>query len=161
MSFHGGKHNIERTASILLPLGELQEEHISDRCRRGDIVAVAYAENEPVGYSWMTFDSGLELMFGTKWIVRSNEAVFYGSYVVPKWRGNGVHSWLDLEMNSYARQRGIARTFGSISVLNSASLSLARKQAKPAIMRLVLIRVRGLGWTYRRAIGAPLTSHFN
>jgi GNAT superfamily N-acetyltransferase len=157
---HGGTHRIESTVAILLPLGELSSEEITARCKRGDVVGVAYAENEPVGYSWMTFDTGFEMAFGTRWFLRPNEAVLYGSYVVPQWRGNGVHSWLDLEMNNYARQRGITRTLGSISILNSGSLSLARKQGKPVIMTLLLIRLRGLGWTYRRAFGAPLTSHF-
>jgi GNAT superfamily N-acetyltransferase len=158
--FHAGRYDFDRTLSILLPMGDVLADEIHARLRRGDVVAVAYADNEPVGYSWMTFSDGFELVWGTKWRVHSDEAVFYGSYVVPRWRGNGVHSWLDLEMNSYARQRGIIRTMGSISLLNSGSLNLARRQAKRSIMRVLLLRARGFGWTYRRAFGAPLSARF-
>ena len=158
--FHAGRYDFDTTLSILLPMGDLLADEIHARLRRGDVVAVAYAGNEPVGYSWMTFADGFELVYGTRWRIHSDEAVFYGSYVVPRWRGNGVHSWLDMEMNSYARQRGIIRTMGSISLLNSGSLSLARRQARRSLMRVLVVRARGFGWTYRRAFGAPLSARF-
>jgi GNAT superfamily N-acetyltransferase len=158
--FYKGMDDFETVTPIILSMGELTREAIASRCRRGDEVAIVYAGDEPAGYVWMTRSSGLELAFATMWVVGPDEAVLYGSFVHPKWRGQGAHSVLDYEACSYARQRGLVRLVGSISALNSASLRLARRQSKPTVMKIFMLHIRGVGWTFRKTVGAPLDSHF-
>jgi GNAT superfamily N-acetyltransferase len=151
---------LQEVTSIVLPMGELSRDEIGRRYGQGDLVAIAYAGDEAVGYTWSALSSGMELVSGITWVVHANEAVYYGSYVRPRWRGHGIHSWLDYEMNCYARAHGMMRTLGSISLLNSGSLSLAKRQGKPKVMTIFLLQIRGLNWTYRRVRGEPLSAHF-
>ncbi len=108
----------------------------------------------------MTFTSGMEMAYGLKWILHANEGTQYGSFVLPKWRGQGIFSLLNVALNTYAREHGVVRSVGSISVLNSQSLSMAKRLGKKKLMTVVLVRVRGLGWTFQKAIGAPLHRRF-
>jgi GNAT superfamily N-acetyltransferase len=141
-------------------LGEPLPANFAARMNRGDAVAIVYSGSEPVAFGWMTFSSGMELAYGTTWILHANEGTQYGSFVLPKWRGNGIFSVLNVALNSYAREHGVVHSVGSISVLNSQSLSMARRLGKKKIMTVILVRVRGLGWTFRKAIGAPLHTRF-
>jgi hypothetical protein len=63
-------------------------------------------------------------------------------------------------LNTYAREHGVRRSVGSISVLNSQSLSMAKRLRKKKIMTVLVVRVHGLGWTFRKSFGAPLHSRF-
>lgn len=155
-----GPKDLEGAKTDLTAIGELSPAEIGSRLHRGDAVAVAYASDEAVGYSWMTFSSGLVLAFNTTWIVGPNEAVLYDSFVRPQWRGQGIHSCLDVAFHSYARERGIVRTLASMAALNSQALSLAKRSGKPTIMTVVLVRFRGVKRAWGTAIGAPLNSRF-
>ena len=131
------------------------------RMTRGDAIAVVFSGATAVASGWMTFTSGMELAFGTTWILQPNEGTQYGSFVVPEWRGHGIFSLLNVTLNRYARDLGIERSIGSISVLNTQSQSMARKLGKKKIMTVILVRFRGARWIVRKAIGAPLHSRFN
>lgn len=152
--------SLARIKADLASMGELTVPEIESRLKKGDVVAVAYDASVAVGYSWMTLSSGLELALGTTWIIHPDEAVLYGSFVLPQWRGRGIHSCLDVALRNYARQCGIVRQFGSMAVLNNQTVTLAKRQGKPKIMTVVLARVHGVNWTWRTAIGAPLSSRF-
>jgi hypothetical protein len=80
--------------------------------------------------------------------------------VLPKWRGHGIFSVLNVALNTYAREHGVLRSVGSISVLNTQSLSSAKRLGKKKIMTVILLRVRGVGWTFQTAIGPPLHTRF-
>jgi L-amino acid N-acyltransferase YncA len=108
----------------------------------------------------MTFSSGMDLAFGTTWILHPHEGTQYGAFVRPQWRGHGIFSVMNVALNTHAQQRGVLRSIGSISVLNSQSLSMARRLGKKKIMTVIVGRVRGVNWTFRRAFGAPLNSRF-
>ena len=157
---YGGTKDLKRAVEDLTPMDGLLSEDIEVRLARGDVVAVAYAENRVVGFMWLTFSTGMELAFETTWIIDSAEALRYESFVHPKWRGRAIHSLLNNAINRYAREHGILRTVGGISLLNSQSRSLASHFRKLRAMRVVLIRIRGVNWTYRKAIGAALESRF-
>ena len=130
------------------------------RMKRGDAVAVVFSQDEAVASGWMTFTSGMDLAFGTKWVLGPGEGTQYSSFVLPKWRGHGIFSVLNVALNQYAREHGVQRSIGSISVLNTQSLSMARKLGKKKIMTVILLRFRGVDWTLRTAIGAPFRSRF-
>ena len=155
-----GDQDREAARKQLASLGEQLPANFDARVNRGDALAIVYCGDEPVGFSWMTFTSGMEMAFGMKWILRANEGTQYGAFVLPKWRGYGIFSLVNVALNAYAREHGILRSIGCISVLNTQSLSMARRLGKKKLMTVVLVRIRGLGWTFRKAIGAPLHTRF-
>ena len=158
---YSGSADLEAHQTELASMGELQPSEIATRFRRGDVAIVAYEGSKPVGYVWLILSNGVELAFGLHWILNSHEALRHGSYVLPGCRGRGIHSFLNHAVNHYAQQHGIIRTLASISVLNPQSLSLANHFQKAPTMTLIVFRVRGVNWTYSRAIGAPLKSRFS
>jgi L-amino acid N-acyltransferase YncA len=158
--FSGEQHR-ETARKQLASVGPPLPDNFDARMNRGDALAIVYCGEEPVASGWMTFTSGMEMAFGMIWILHANEGTQYGSFVVPKWRGHGIFSLLNVALNRYARENGVLRSIGSISVLNSQSLSMARRLGKKKLMTVILVRVRGLGWTFRRAIGAPLHTRFS
>lgn len=155
-----GQANFARLARELVPMGQISAEFIERRLNSGDAVAVAYSDGEPVGYAWMMFSSGLELAFGTAWIVGAQEAALHGSFTHPKWRGRYVQRDLDRALMRYAYQLGIDTVYSTISALNTSMLRGSNRIIQRKIMTLVLVRVRGLNWVYRKSFGAPLESRF-
>jgi L-amino acid N-acyltransferase YncA len=155
-----GENDREIAHEQLASLGEPLPQNFAQRINRGDALGVVYCGAEPVAFGWMTFSSGMELAYGTTWILHPKEGTQYGSFVLPKWRGRGIHSVLNVALNTYAREHGVLRSVGSISVLNNQSLSMAKRLGKKKIMTVILVHVRGIGWTFRKAIGAPLHTRF-
>jgi len=154
-----GDQDRETARNQLVSLGTLPD-NFDLRINRGDALATIFCGAEPVAFGWMTFTSGMEMAYGLKWILHANEGTQYGSFVLPKWRGQGIFSLLNVALNTYAREHGVVRSVGSISALNSQSLSMAKRLGKKKLMTVVLVRVRGLGWTFAKAIGAPLHTRF-
>jgi hypothetical protein len=144
----------------LAQLGEPLPRDFDGRLNRGDALAIVYQGKGPVASGWMTFSSGMELAYGTTWILQPNEGTQYGAFVAPSARGNGIFSVLNVALNTYAREHGITTSVGSISILNSQSLSMATRLRKKKIMTVIVVRIHGLGWTFRKAIGAPLHTRF-
>lgn len=142
-------------------MGELQPDEVLLRFARGDTVAIAFVKEQPVGYMWIALSSGLELAFDTYWIVQAREAVKYGSYVVPAFRGRGIHSCLNSAVCSYLRQRGVIRTLSSVSILNTPSMSLPNHNNTAIAMTVFVARMRGVAWTIRKSFRAPLRSRFS
>jgi GNAT superfamily N-acetyltransferase len=141
-------------------MGELEPEEVERRFAQGDSIAVGWVDEQPAGYMWMSFSNAFELAFGTFWIVRAGEAVRYGSFVAPAFRGRGIHSNLNSAVNSCLRQRGINKTLAAVSLLNPQSLSLPRHYQRAVSMTVLVVRFRRLNWTIRRSFGAPLGSRF-
>jgi GNAT superfamily N-acetyltransferase len=155
-----GTEGLKNALVDLVSMDRLVPADIELRLGRGDAVAIAYAGNNAVGCIWLTFTSGIELGFGTSWVIQPSEALRYGAFVHPGWRGRAIYSVLNNALNRYARERGILRTLGGVSVLNSQSQSLAKHHRKLRVMRVIIFKVRGAKWVYRKAIGAPLESRF-
>lgn len=157
----GGCVDLDKALAEVAAMREIPRQEAEKRLQRGDALAMAYASAEPAGYGWIAFASGVvELAFGVNWIVRPREAVRYGNFVHPKWRGRGIQSSINTAVNEYARGRGVTVTFGSISVMNHQSLSLAKHYNRPVAMTVTLIRVRPFNWRICRASGAPFASRF-
>lgn len=153
---------LDQALTQVAGLGEISREEAHKRLLRGDVLAMAYASAEPAGYGWISFASGVvELDFGVTWIVRPREAVRYGNFVHPNWRGRGIQSSINTAVNEYALQHGVSVTLGSISAMNAQSLSLAKHYNRPTAMKVTLIHVRPFNWRICRASGAPFESRFN
>lgn len=145
----------------LVAMGELSALEIESRFRRGDAIAFASSSGEPVGYMWLALSSGIELEFETYWIIRADEALRYGAFVVPSFRGRGIYSVLNSALNRYALERGITSTIGSISVLNPQSLSLPKHYKRSISMTVFVARTRPFSLTFRKSFRAPLHSRFS
>jgi len=164
VKIYSGEHDFETVAAFLSRFEEISPEEIRSRLSSGEAVAVAFAGERgdgAVGYMWLAFAGGKELAFGIAWILRTGEALRYGSFVVPEWRGLGVHSSLNHAVNEYALHRGMTHTLASIGMLNRQSLNLAKHYSNPKIMTLFAVNFRVANWTIAKAIGAPFTSHFS
>ena len=155
-----GEQDREMARKQLASVGPPLPDNFDARLNRGDALAILFCGTEPVASGWMTFTSGMEMAYGLKWILHANEGTQYGSFVLPKWRGQGIFSLLNVALNTYAREHGVVRSVGSISVLNSQSLSMAKRLGKKKLMTVILVHVRGLGWTFQKAIGVPLHTRF-
>jgi hypothetical protein len=145
----------------LVAMGELSALEIETRFHRGDALAFTSTSGEPVGYMWMAFSSGIELEFDTYWIIRTGEALRYGAFVVPSFRGRGIYSVLNSALNRYALERGVTSTLGSISVLNPQSLSLPKHYKRRISMTIFVARTRLFSFTFRKSFRAPLHSRFS
>jgi GNAT superfamily N-acetyltransferase len=160
ISVYSGEQDLAKASTTLAGVGELTPAEIALRLQRQDAVAVAFAGEQAIGYLWMTFCSGLELAFDAVWTVHPKEAVLYDTFVLPGWRGRGLHACMDVALNNWAYPRGIVRAFASISALNNQSLGVLKLAGKARIMTLVLVRVRGLDRTWIKATGGPFNLYF-
>lgn len=156
-----GSAAIETAIGQVVPLGQLSAEQVRTRLEHGGAVVIACVAGEPAGYMWMTLANGWDLVYGVTWILRPDEALRYGSFVNPKWRGLGIHSALNNASNCWARDRGICRTLASIGAFNRQSLNLAKHARRRKIMTVFVLHINGVNWTYVRAFGAPLESRFS
>jgi GNAT superfamily N-acetyltransferase len=152
---------VSRAKAEISSMGQLPLAEVDSRFNRGDNAAIAYSGGEPAGYAWLSFTSGVvELAFGVNWIVGPGEAIRYDNFVLPKWRGRRINSCLHSAMVSCARDHGITRSLASISMFNRQSMSLEKHYRKAADMKVTLVHVRGLNWTYGKAVGATFESRF-
>lgn len=124
---YAGENVPPTVTAQLCSMGEISSAEVRSRLGRGNAVAVAFV----AGYMWMTFADGLEPAFGVRWILRPDEALRYGSFVIPRWRGLGIHSSVNHALNDYARQRGLKRTLASIGAFNRQSLNLTKHTRNP------------------------------
>jgi len=142
-------------------MGELEPAEVSRRFAQGWLIAIAFMEKRPVGYMWIVLSTGIELAFDTYWIVRTGEALRYGAFVLPAFRGQAIHSSLNHAVVSYLRERNIHLALASVSLLNPQSMSLPKHNKKAADMTVFIGRIYGLNWTIRKSFGAPLRSRFS
>jgi GNAT superfamily N-acetyltransferase len=140
---------------------QLAPAEIDKRLARGDRVVVAFLNGRPAGCMWMTFASRADLVFDTIWMIRQGEAMKYGSFVLPEFRGRGIHSLLNYMTNSHLRSVGVTRVLSCVSILNPQSMSLPKHDKRSPAMTIFVGRLRGLNWTVRKAWHAPLESRFS
>jgi hypothetical protein len=90
---------------MIASLGDLAPKEVASRLARGHFAAVAFSGEQPVGYMWLAFSCVPEELFDTSWVIRLGEAVRYNSFVIPPFRGRGVHSLLNTAVNCYSAAR--------------------------------------------------------
>ena len=100
-------------------MGELEPAEVSRRFAQGWLVAIAFVKERPVGYVWIVLSTGFELAFDTFWIVRSGEALRHGAFVLPAFRGQGIHSSLNHAVVCYLRERNMHTALACVSLLNA------------------------------------------
>jgi GNAT superfamily N-acetyltransferase len=157
----GIQEDADSLTAMIASMGELAPGEVASRLARGHLAAVAFSGEQPVGYMWLAFSCVPEELFDTSWVIWPGEAVQYNSFVVPPFRGRGVHSVLNAAAKCYAREHGIARTLAAVSVLNPQSMSLPKHYRRAIKMTVFFAKVRGTKWTIRKSFGAPLNSRFS
>lgn len=160
ITIYSGCENAQLLTNEIPRLGEISSKTVESRLAFGDSIAVAYADGRPVAYAWMTVASGMEIAFNTVWRLYPGECIFHGSFTLAGWRGHGVQHQLDAALQSYARERGIGKVLATISAFNTPSLRAFKRAHLCKVMTLVLVRVRGINWNFRNALGAPFESRF-
>jgi GNAT superfamily N-acetyltransferase len=145
----------------IVAMGELEPSEVARRLAERWCVAVAFVKEQPVGYMWIILSSGKELAFETYWIVRPGEALRFGSFVAPEFRGRGIHSVLNHAVFCYLRGRNIHTALASVSLLNPQSMSLPRHNKRAIAMTVFIARIHRVNWTIRKSLGAPLQSRFS
>ncbi|MBS1839480.1 MAG: hypothetical protein JSS69_02915 [Acidobacteria bacterium] len=161
VKFYTADEGLEALCQQISAMGELEPTEVSRRFAKGWLIAVAFLKAQPVGYMWLVLSGGMELAFDTYWIIRSGEALRYGSFVLPAFRGKGIHSILNHAVACYLREHNFHVTLASVSVLNPQSMSLARHNKRAIAMTVFIARIRGVNWTIRKSFGAPLQSRFS
>jgi GNAT superfamily N-acetyltransferase len=157
----GAEEDPDSLTAMIASLGELEPGEVARRLARGHLAAVAFSGEQPVGYMWLAFSCVPEELFDASWVIRPGEAVRYNSFVIPPFRGRGVHSILNTAVNCYARERGISKTIGAVSLLNPQSMSLPKHYRRAIKMTVFFAKFRGTDWTIRKSSGAPLDSRFS
>jgi GNAT superfamily N-acetyltransferase len=152
---------VDFVTSEQAPILALERADVAERLREGDEVAVAYCGKQVIGCAWAAFHRRLPIPHQTVWNIKAGEAVLYRSFVLPEWRGKRVHRSLDHALNINLHKRGIERGLGSMSVLNPQTLSLARRNGRKFVMKLWVLHVPALNWTWRHAQGRPWHAHFD
>lgn len=150
---------IEQVLKDLNPILLNQPVDVTSRLNAGDSVAVAYHEGKAVGCSWFT-RRDLPFVGGLHFAVRPDEAVCFGSFVLPEWRGKRIHPLLERHINSYLYARGIVRTCGSMSALNPQTLSLAKRTGKRKVMSVYFFHLKGPDWHFHFSTGDKVESRF-
>ncbi len=157
---HSLESGVARAEADLQPILAFQPVDVAFRMSAGDSVAIAYHGETVVGCSWFT-TRDLPLMWGLDFAVRSDEAVCFGSFVLPEWRGKRIHVLLEQAINAHLYRQGIVRTCGSMSALNPQTLSLAKRTHKRKRMTLFLVHLKGLNWHFHYAQGDKLEQRFH
>lgn len=150
----------EALCQQIVAMGELELAEVARRLRQGWCVAVAFAKEQPAGYMWIILCSGTELAFETYWMVRPAEALRFGSFVAPEFRGLGIHSVLNHAVLCYLRGRNVRTALASVSLVNPQSMSLPKHNKRAIAMTVFIARIHGVNWTIRKSFGAPLESRF-
>jgi hypothetical protein len=157
----GIEEDADSLTTMIASMGELAPGEVASRLSRGHLAAVAFSDEQPVGYVWLAISCLPEVIFDTSWVIRPGEAVRYNSFVIRPFRGRGVHSVVNAAANCYARELGIARTLAAVSVLNPQSMSLPKHYRRAIKMTVFFAKIRGTKWTIRKSFGAPLDSRFS
>jgi hypothetical protein len=160
VKLYSAEDGLPELAGQISALGELEREEAARRLAQGWLIAMAFVKEQPVGYMWIVLCGGMELAFDTYWIIGPGEALRYGSFVIPVFRGRAIHSSLNHAVACYLRDHKIYRALASISALNPQSMSLAKHNKRTIAMTVFIARIRGVNWTTRKSFGAPLHSRF-
>jgi hypothetical protein len=120
-----------------LSCGGLPTATIEQRMRRGDLVALALANEELAAYTWITFTDAWLPEVGATLPLRRNEAVQFDTLVMPHWRGKGLHYPLTAPVFRFLCEQGYRRTLNLVNALNTRPLKTQVRQGKRKIATVI------------------------
>lgn len=130
----------------LCRLGMTSPEEVDRRLRCGDSVAIAFQQDEPVGFAWCAFRSLPIDEVGIDLLVEDDVAIGYDGYVVSAKRGDRLIARMDRAQRSLARERGRARHVVYASAGNRASIRSLDSMGRARVMTVSRLEVPPLRW---------------
>ena len=143
-----GRSETEEVCDLLAAM-ESPREEVQRRMQRGDIVCIGFVGEEPVAYTWMTFEDADVKELGLVLRLEPDELVQYDTFVAPQWRGRGFQYPLNVPGLNYARQHGYRKTLAWVHVLNTRSFKNQVRSGKRVIQKVFAVRLPG---TKRRLV---------
>jgi GNAT superfamily N-acetyltransferase len=133
-----GIEELESLVAILAQTGMSRAE-VTRRMALGDIVALAMAGDELVGYTWATSRERWVSEIKATVFPRADEIVQYDKRVMPKWRGQGLQYAISGIILPHLARMGYKRTLGWVDALNTRSLKNQRRLGKRKIAGVISI----------------------
>jgi GNAT superfamily N-acetyltransferase len=153
-----GLESLESVQEHIASMG--LKSNVGEWIKRGEAVAIVSCETQGVGFTWMAFADVLVREFEMTVVVPPGYIYHHDSFVLPEWRGRGVHAVMIKAAKQFARDRGCERSVSWINVLNQPSLRLIQKWNRHHGMIILYLRLRGFARPLRAAFGQPLCSRF-
>jgi hypothetical protein len=138
-----GTDEVEYLARLAAQSG-MREAAVEQRVAGGDLVAIALAGDELVGYSWATSRERWASEIGGTVLPREGEIVQYDERVMPKWRGKGLYYPISAAMLPDLLKLGYRRTLVWVDAFNTRSLKNQRRFGKRKIADVVSIPALGI-----------------
>jgi predicted GNAT family acetyltransferase len=143
-----GPSETEQVCDLLAAMDNSPEE-LQRRMRRGDLVCIGFVGDEPVAYTWMTFQNANVNELDLVLRLEPGELVQYDTFVSPQWRGRGFQYPLNVPGLNYAREHGYRKTLAWVHVLNTRSFKNQVRSGKRVIQKVFAVRLPG---TKRRLV---------
>jgi hypothetical protein len=122
-----------------LPRGIAEE-----RLKRGDMLALATANEAIAAYSWTTFSRAWIAEARRFLSLRKDQAVQYDTLVMPSWRGKGLQYALTRPVLEHLAKLGYKQTVAWVNVRNVRSIRNQLSQGKGRIATIRSSPVLGL-----------------
>ncbi len=142
-----GESEIPRVTAILAQ-GGVSPVSVQQRISRGDVVILAMAGDELVGYSWATFRERWISEIRATIVPREGEALMYDKRIMPRWRGKGLQYALSVAMHLHLSQLRPTRALVWVDALNTRSLKNQRRLGRRKVADVIsspalgILRVR-------------------
>ena len=143
-----GPSETEKVCELLAAMDNSREE-LQRRMLRGDLVSIGFVGEEPVAYTWMTFQNANVNELGLVLRLEPGELVQYDTFVAPQWRGRGFQYPLNVPGLNYVREHGYRKTLAWVHVLNTRSFKNQVRSGKRVIQKVFAVRLPG---TKRRLV---------
>jgi GNAT superfamily N-acetyltransferase len=149
-----GEECLEKLRAELCPTGAISVQMVETRLKRGDVVAVAHAAGQLAGFSWISFNDQAARQLEPTLDLQPDEAYQYDAFVVPRWRGHGLHHLLNSLTGCGARDRGCVRTLSYVDYWNRPSIKTQVRMGKKKVQTVVSIRFRGRKRPWTKVCGS-------
>jgi hypothetical protein len=150
-----GEGEIGRVAAKLERAG-VPAAVVEQRMKRGDLVALALADEELAACTWTTFSDAWIKEARRTLPLHSDEAVQFDTLVMPQWRGQDLQYALTVPVLRYLSEQGYRRTLSMVNALNTRSIKNQLRQGKRRIATIASSPVLGIARLRNSSLGVTL-----
>lgn len=115
-----------------------------ERLRRGDLLAVATANNDIAAYTWATFSTAWIAEARRSLLLHDDQAAQFDTLVMPSWRGSGLQYGLTRAVLQYLSKLGYRQTLAWVNARNIRAMRTELPQGKRKIATIESYPVLGL-----------------
>jgi GNAT superfamily N-acetyltransferase len=148
--------DLERVFALLAQ-ARMPRRIAEERLRRGDMLAVATANNEIAAYTWTTFSTAWIAEARRFLLLRDDQAAQFDTVVMPSWRGKGLQYGLTRAVLQYLSEIGYKQTLAWVNARNVRSIRNQLAQGKRRIAAIESCPVLGLARVRRLSNEADFT----